>query len=212
MERFVRVSGRGEPLAAAWGDDVRFSPQLAEHFIAELTQPEDVVLDPFAGFGTALVVAEKMRRRAAGVELLADRATYIRQRVSASTPVLTADARRLRDLDLPAPDLVITSPPYMTANDHPQNPLTGYSTLDGDYDEYLTQVGSVFQQVAEVLRPGGHLVINVANLRHEDVITSLAWDIGRLVSRWLTLRRDVVVLDDDLPPWISQDYCLVFGR
>ena len=34
-------------------------------------------------------------------------------------------------------DLVLTSPPYMAGHDHPQNPLTGYVTDDGDYAGYL---------------------------------------------------------------------------
>jgi hypothetical protein len=41
-------------------DDVRFSEQLVEHFLQHFTQVGDVVFDPFAGFGTTLLVAEAL--------------------------------------------------------------------------------------------------------------------------------------------------------
>ena len=59
---------------------------------------------------------------------------------------------------------MLTSPPYMTAVAHPENPLTGYATDDGDYPTYLRELGEVFAQVADLLRPGGHVVVNVANV------------------------------------------------
>ena len=38
-------------------DDVRFSEQLVEYFLEHFTQMGDVVFDPFASFGTTLLVA-----------------------------------------------------------------------------------------------------------------------------------------------------------
>lgn len=43
-------------------DDVHFAEALD-------TAPGDRVLDPFAGYGTTLVVAERLRRRSVGIEL-----------------------------------------------------------------------------------------------------------------------------------------------
>ena len=66
--------------------------------------------------------------------------------------------------------------------------------------------------MARLLRPGGHAVINVANLETKGVITPLAWDVARVVSRHLTLRHETFLCWDQQPEGISTDYCLVFQR
>jgi DNA methylase len=38
-------------------DDVRYPEALVEAFLTEYAEPGDVVLDPFAGLGTSLIVA-----------------------------------------------------------------------------------------------------------------------------------------------------------
>jgi len=47
----------------------RFSPTFARAFIAECTEPGELVLDPFVGGGTTLVEAQALGRRATGVDL-----------------------------------------------------------------------------------------------------------------------------------------------
>ena len=195
---------------------MHFTQALAESVIAAATSPGDVVLDPFAGYGTTLLVAERMGRRAVGVELLPANVATILSRTSDSATVVTGDARRLADHVSGPVDLVLTSPPYMTAVAHPENPLTGYSTDDGDYLTYLAELGAVFAQVARVLRPGGHAVLNVANLvttlDGRDHITPLAWDVGRVVSEHLMFLGETFLCWDSHPPGLVGDYLLWFQR
>lgn len=189
--------------------DVHFAESLVETVLDEYTVAGDVVLDPFAGFGTTLVVAERMGRTAIGVELLPERVEAIRRR--GVTGVVTGDARHLAAL-VPGPvDVCLTSPPYMTAAGHPENPLTAYRTSDGDYGRYLGELGEVFRQVAGLLCPGGYAVVNVANTRSAAGITPLAWDFVRAVSPHLVLRHETFLCWDRQPPGISGDYCLVFS-
>ncbi len=54
--------------------DVRSPESLVDAFLREYTREGDTVLDPFAGFGTTLLVAEAMGRAPAGIEY--DRARY----------------------------------------------------------------------------------------------------------------------------------------
>ena len=54
---------------AEFAADVRFSPDLVAAFMEAYTAPGDLVFDPFAGFGTTLLAAEQMRRRALGSRL-----------------------------------------------------------------------------------------------------------------------------------------------
>jgi DNA modification methylase len=193
-------------------EDMHFTESLAAAVIEEYSQPGDMVLDPFAGFGTAPWVAVRMGRRAVAVELLDERAAVIRQRLHGEAEVITGDARQLSSLVGGPVDLCLTSPPYMTSTGHPQNPLTGYTTADGDYHTYLTELTAVFREVAELLRPRGHAVLNVANLVTANALTPLAWDIGQRVSKYLTLRQDLFLCWDQQPPGISGDYCLIFQK
>ncbi|MGW5359836.1 TRM11 family SAM-dependent methyltransferase [Actinopolymorpha pittospori] len=192
-------------------DDDRFSDQLVEAFLDAYTRPGDLVLDPFAGFGTTLVVAERMGRRTLGLEILPERVEHIRARVSDPATVIEADARRLATLDLPPVDFTLTSPPYMTRTDHPENPLTGYQTLDGDYGRYLDELTAVYGAIGRLLTPGAKAVINVSNLRTDGTVSPLAWDVGAAVSRVLRFEQEIILDWDDPEDWYTNDYCLVFS-
>jgi tRNA G10 N-methylase Trm11 len=190
------------------GEDT-FTPELVEAFLDEYTKPGDIVFDPFAGFGTTLVVAERMGRRPLGLEILADRVEFVRTKLEDPSVIRRSDARDLDRLDLPLIDFSLTSPPYMTREDHRQNPLTGYQALDGDYQTYLGDLAAIYEKLAPRLAPGATVVINAANLRSHA--TRLAWDIGQAVSTVLTYQQEVVIDWDQPPTWFTNDYCLVFS-
>lgn len=193
-------------------EDVHFPQALAHAVIVHYSSPGEMVLDPFAGWGTTLVVAEKLGRSAIGVELVRERVAAIKRRVSPSAVVLQADARDLDNLHLGQIDLCFTSPPYMNAIDHPQNPLTAYSTLDGNYNTYLTELTGVFIAVSRHLRTGGHLVINAANIRTGEIVTPLAWDIAHAMNPHLAFRGETYLAWDQPPTMFTGDYCLAFQK
>ena len=196
-------------------DDVHFPASLARAVIDEYSREGDVVLDPFAGLGTTAVVALAMGRRAIAVELLEDRAALIRRRLGPEAQgavLVVGDARQLSLLVRGPVDLCLTSPPYMSSVGHPENPLTGYRTRDGDYATYLAGLESVFRQVAELLRPGGRLVVNVADIEHAGHVTPLADDLRTRCSRHLTFRDEIALSWDEPPPSVASDHLLVFEK
>lgn len=216
MKRVLRLSMadfQAEQLDEA-DDDVHFSAALVHAVLEEYTVPGDRVLDPFAGFGTTLAVSEQLGRVAVGIELLPERFEIIRKRVTPKTEIIRCDARRLPELALEPFALCLTSPPYMARGDHPWNPLTGYQTLDADYDSYLTDLGSIFAAVTDVLLPGGHLAVNAANIRYKDCVTPLAWDLARVLESLpgLEFRGETYLEWDEPPAWMQADYCLLFRK
>jgi SAM-dependent methyltransferase len=190
-------------------EDVHFTEAVVATVIESLTRPDDLVLDPFAGFGTALAVAGRLDRRAIGIELLPERVEACRRRAPRAT-VIEGDARGLHQLVHERVDLCLSSPPYRTVNDHPHNPLTAYETIEGDYASYLAALTSIATTVRDLLRPGGHLVLNVANLRHAGHTTTLAWDVARSVGRVLPFIEESVICWDELPHDFTGDYLLTF--
>ena len=190
-----------------FADDVCFSPDLVAAFVQAYTTAGDLVVDPFAGFGTTLHTAEDLGRRALGFEIDEDRVAFARARLADPTAMHQADVRRADWSVVPLFQLSITSPPYMTEQNHPQNPLSGYRTLDGDYGRYLSELQQIYRGLGR--RAAGddtRLVVNVANLE----TTRLAWNVGAALAEVLTFEREIVVEWDRPQDWLTQDYCLVF--
>jgi site-specific DNA-methyltransferase (adenine-specific) len=59
---------------------------LLERIIRVSSQPDDLVLDPFAGSGTTLAVAKRLGRRYLGMELSAAYAEAIEKRLAGVVP------------------------------------------------------------------------------------------------------------------------------
>jgi len=205
------------PLGA--DEDVHMLPAIVDHIIERCTTPGDVVLDPFAGFGTTLARAVALDRQAVGVELLPNRVAYLKDRVP-SARILQGDARQLlKTLRNAAPEwsgasinLMLTSPPYMTVEHHPADPLTGYEQNDGDYKRYLCELGRVAAQSTELIAPGGYVVWNVADIHHRGKITQLIADCARVLAEHLSLVGITEICWDRYPHDLIADALLVFRR
>ena len=193
-------------------DDIHFTEALAASIVGHASQPGDLVLDPFAGYGTTVAVAERMGRRAIGIELLPAHLEIARRRVGGVARLILGDARKVSQLVDEPVDLVLTSPPYMSATDA-ENPLAGYATDDGDYPAYLAELGSIFGQVAMLLRPGGQLVVNVANVVAPDgTVTPLAGDMAQVIDQHVPLLGITTLQWDRPPAGLDGDYLLWFAR
>jgi len=145
-------------------DDVRLSENLVEHFLREFTQENNVVFDPFAGYGTTLLVAEAMGRVPYGIEFDERRVQYTRSKLKHPENLIHGDSRQLASYDLPVFDFSITSPPYMGKCDK-ENPLTAYTTEGSGYAAYLCDIRNIYEQMKQMIKPDARVVIEVANLK-----------------------------------------------
>ena len=194
------------------GNDVRYSEALVAAFMQEFTSPGDVVLDPFAGFGTTMFVAESMGRLAYGIEYDIERVRYARSLLQAPDNMIHGDALELASYHLPACDFSITSPPFMRRGDT-EDPLTAYSTTGDGYDAYLQGLQRVYTQLADLMRPNSYAVIEAANLKGPDGVTTLAWDIAGVVGQVLNFNTEVVVgWEEPYGYGYDHSYCLVFTK
>lgn len=195
------------------GDDVRYTENLVEHFLTQFTKPGDVVFDPFLGFGTTLLVAEKMERIGYGVEFDEQRWSYVRSILRCPERALHGDSTELDSIEFPEVDFSITSPPYMGKH-HRENPFTAYTTEFSGYAEYLEQIAHIYLQLAKRLKPSSRAVVEVSNLKHEDgTITTLAWDIAGAISNVMRFEGEVIVGWEGLESFgYTHSYCLVFSK
>lgn len=200
-------------------EDVHMLASLVDHVIERCSSPGDLVFDPFAGFGTTLARAAALRRQALGVELLPERVAHVGRHIPHAR-IVEGDARELvrvihhaLSTSVQASiNLIVTSPPYMTANHHEADPLTAYEENGGDYARYLRELGLVAAQCAQVIAPGGYVVWNVADIHYLGRTTPLINDCARVLGEHLSPAGVTEIRWDQYPHDLVRDALLVFQR
>lgn len=202
------------------GQDCGWVEQMRP-FIRHFTTLEDVVLDPFAGFGTTLLAAHLEGRASVGIELDSTRAELARERLARhcanSTRIVVGDMRAVH-ADVGTFALCLTSVPYFGA---PTTTVSSPGQLYGlpHYGRYLEQLHDIFAAVRKCLAPGAHVVAMAENLRLDDRSIPLAWDVARVLTDLFVLHEERVLLyrrpSTPLHPgtWASNrshEYALVF--
>lgn len=211
--QFKNVHERELPEQFSNDNDVRYSEDFVEYFIQEFSKQGDVVLDPFMGFGTTLVVAERMKRKGYGIEYDAARCAYVRSILKFPERAINGDSTKLLELDLRNFDLSLTSPPYMGRH-HKENPFTSYTTDGAGYDAYLADLRNIYSQLATKMNPGAHAIIEVSNLKHDDApVTTLAWDMAREIEKVMRFRGEIVITWEPTSGFgYDHSYALVFEK
>jgi len=192
-------------------EDVRCADSFVEFCVNEFTEKGQVVFDPFAGYGTTLLIAEEMGRLGYGVEFSREKAKYVQGLLQNPEHLIHGDSRKLMDYELPLIDLCLTSPPYTNQSDT-EDPFVDYRQKGFDYPSYLQEMGNIFSQVAQKMNPSGHLVIEASNLKKQGHVTMLAWDIAREVSRIFHFEGETIICWDEYGYGYNHSYCLVFSR
>jgi len=200
-------------------DDVRFPESLAELFIKEYSKLGDVVFDPFAGFGTTLIVAERLDRIGFGIEYLEDRVDYIKGKIKNKENIINGSSLQMEKYDFPMIDLSITSPPYMSRNDHEQYPFAAYAVTGDGYEQYLSDIKQIYVKLKEKLAPDAYAIIEIANIINHGMNTPLAWDVAKAVSDVLMFEKEIIICwkkskdsQDEFNYGFGYDhsYCLIF--
>lgn len=232
----------------------KFPETLAQEFIEFFTKRGQVVFDPMVGTGSTLVAAMRCGRHSYGIELNPNYASiatrvvedeYLALGESASdlvARVIHADAMHLADvfkeLNIPAIDYVITSPPYWdmlhargAATQRQRRSIDDldvvYSEDPNDlgnirsYDEFIQKLAGVYEALQPYLKTKAYLTIIVKNVKKGGVVYPLAWDLARRLAQTYTLKDEKIWVQDNqrLAPfglgsaWVSNTfhhYCLQF--
>ena len=98
----------------------------------------------------------------------------------------------------------------MTKDNHPEDPFTGYKATGKGYNAYLRDIRSIYQQLRKHMKPMGKVILEVSNLKWENQVTTLAWDIGQEISQVLHFDGEVIVCWDKYGYGYDHSYCLMF--
>jgi DNA modification methylase len=120
------VEGSLEPIGYDGPSSFRFPQAVADYVIERYSAPGDWILDPFCGFGTTLVVAERLGRHAVGCETDQRRAAFSAARLGHPDRVVHGRGEDLAPAQWPPFALLFTSPPYgsFRSGDHDDDPAT----------------------------------------------------------------------------------------
>ena len=184
---------RSEPLrtTSLWhhpsqqhGDEVQGDPTyegrtptfVVEELVRRFTEPGDLLVDPFAGGGTSLDVADSLGRRSRGFDLaahagraagaggLAARRSGPGAESSGGSRANRIERADARDLPLEAgcARLVFMDPPYSTHLAYSDDPRC-IGKLSAFDEGYFDAMADVFAEAERVLAPGGYLAVYVSD-------------------------------------------------
>jgi DNA modification methylase len=203
----------------------KFPETLVAQFIEDFSNPGDLVFDPMAGTGSALVAARRIGRRSAGIELNPSFIEIIRARLQqedmfgarrAEDVLLCGDATddRIYSQLPPIIDYVVTSPPYWDMlrmkGAETQKKRRGAGLLVfysnhphdlgnlSDYDSFLDMLLRAYRLVIARLKPGGFMTVIVKNVKKRGTIYPLAWHLALGLSPEMELRHEQMWCQDDL--------------
>ena len=194
------------------GLEERFSEDLLEYFFERYTKPGDIILDPFAGIGTSMIVAQRMGRECYGFESNMKRCEFIKSHIN-NQHLFNASALDIKKHKIPNINFSISSPPY-THILHRNNPLRPSTENGADpYKQFLRDIGDVYNQIKNKLEYKGYCVVEVSNIFDENnTFSPLAWNIATKVSKIMPLRKEIIIEWDKSMYGFSHTYCFVFQK
>ncbi|MBU0472561.1 MAG: site-specific DNA-methyltransferase [Bacteroidetes bacterium] len=231
----------------------KYPESLVAEFIDFFTKKGDWVFDPFLGTASTLIAAGDTGRNGVGIEITKKYLKISKERIADGnyktelTPLLGSSLSLKKVLDKNGFserefDFVVTSPPYwnqlerssIRQKDRKDKGLdTKYSEAKGDignlsdYEEFIETQAKIFDQVYNIIKDKGYLVVITNNVFADGIVYPLAFDTATSLTKrgeksWL-LKDEKIWLQNDKPlialgvnnAWVGNrhhQYCLIFRK
>jgi DNA modification methylase len=164
----------------------RFSEDIATRCLQIWTKPGDVVLDPFMGRGTRVILAAHYGRYAIGIDVVPDYVKHVASRIcelqlgSNATLLCEDSTKYLRKFAYDSIDAVFTCPPYWNVEQymHADGQLSDIET----YSEFIAKIACVLNDLCMCVKSGGFVVFVVGNFRKDGKLVDFARDVKNLAK------------------------------
>lgn len=208
-------------LPSTFIEDGRFDEGLLEYIINTYTTKDSKILDPFVGYGTTILVSEKLKRDAWGMEINKNKYLYAKSQIKNKDKIINDDAKNISKYFNSFFNICITSLTYSWKN-MGCNPLNIEKTNEG-YKDYLKDYKKIIKIVIKSLKKDGLLIIDASNISFQGISTTLAWDIKynlEKISNLVFEKELVVCWDNEKSGYLGgsysfgydHSYCLIFRK
>ena len=195
-----------------------FPLQLVSRVMDIFTKKKGVVLDPFMGIGSTVLAAYQSQRQGIGFELSRQYTRAVVKRLKEAKKesgnkkellmpkIYNKDARHLLDYVKPeSVDLCVTSPPYWNilnmrrTADGKEIRKYSNSTVDlgnvDDYNKFLDELKDIFLKVYAALKPNGHCVVVLMDIRKKDKFFPFHSDLAEKMKELGFEFEDIIIWD-----------------
>lgn len=196
---------------------------LAKRIIELFTHKGELILDPFNGSGTTLVAAKDIDRNAIGFDINEEYCNLCKERIAqenfinhSSQITICDDARNIdKYLNENTVSLSLTSPPYAnllnrkrmnksrrgdTRKNGQYLKIEQYSQKENDIgtlnvNEFEIEICKIYEQIFPIIKPGAHVVINIADMWWEGNRVPLHISIIRALEKAGYIFRNTIIWD-----------------
>ena len=197
----------------------KFPEPLVVDFITFFTKKGEMVLDPMAGTGSALVACDQTERKGVGIEL--GKKWYEIANGRTHQKMMLGDARNvdvlLKEAGITQIDFCMTSPPYWNMlhktrghvksaahvrkeqglDETYSNDPNDLGNVD-DYEQYLNFLTDIYFKIYDLLKDKRYLVIAIQNILTPDgEMVPLAWDLAKKLSKKYVLKQEKLWLQNN---------------
>jgi hypothetical protein len=180
------------------GRVANFRPTAAKAIIERFSRRDGVILDFSAGFGGRLLGSLALHRHYVGLEPARLQVQGLRKMIRALKPVAAGSANILhgcaedlmKSLSPHSIDLIFSSPPYFNIERYSEEPNQSFRRYQTYADWKTGFLERVIESSTRVLKPGGTLVLNVANTARFPI----ADDICAIAARSLRRRSGLKLM------------------
>lgn len=187
-----------------------FTSKLMNRILESYTCKSGMLLDPFAGTGTALLAALNNNMEAVGLDINPHYREVFKNRVDLFDHnrwgYHVIDARCLGEVVLPqSVDICITSPPYWNILNRNRTAdgktARSYSNAKNDlgnieaYDEFLISLNEIISLVKISLKPSAYFILNVMDLRKGSLFYPLHMDVTNIAQESGFELQDIIIWD-----------------
>jgi len=173
------------------GRVANFRPSVARTLVSLFSPRDGTVLDFSAGFGGRLLGTISLPRYYIGIDPALDQYrglcalwSALRERAAGKARIYRQRAESLLPkLSDSSVDMVLSSPPYFGQERYGTSPTQSAVRYRSYSDWKSGFLYEVLTECARVLKPGGHLVINVKDTRQHEIASDTSAFLGSILER-----------------------------
>jgi len=189
-----------------------FPIELCKRLIEIYTHKGEVVLDPFMGSGSTVVSASILGRKGIGIEINPKFVNLAKSRLMIGVSsdeqlqpeIYCDDAKNLLEyVKESSVDLVVTSPPYWSIHRRKRSAdykeARPYSEMERDlgniesYEDFMVALKEIFGKVKTVLKPNGHCIIIVMDIRVGSTFIPFHSDVANMMRELGFKFEDIII-------------------